>query len=117
VGRRQEDAGSVTYEIIITPVAMDLLRAIPDRRVQKTIAASIDRLTKEPEKQGKPLLGEFLGYRSLRAVGQRYRIIYRVDRGQILVIVVAVGIRKEGDRRDIYALAQKLLRSGLLGAP
>ncbi len=54
---------------------MELLRAIPDRRVQKTIAASIDRLTKEPEKQGKPLLGEFLGYRSLRAVGQRYRII------------------------------------------
>ena len=96
---------------------MELLRAIPDRRVQKTIAASIDRLTKEPEKQGKPLLGEFLGYRSLRADGQRYRIIYRVDQGRILVTVVAVGIRKEGDRRDIYTLAKKLLRSGLLDPP
>ncbi len=96
---------------------MDLLRAIPDRRVQKTIAASIDRLTKEPEKQGTPLLEELSGYRSLRAVGQRYRIIYRVDRGQILVTVVAVGIRKEGDRRDIYILAKKLLRAGLLGPP
>ena len=61
---------------------MEQLRAIPDRRVQKTIAASIDRLTKEPEKQGKPLLGELLGYRSLRAVGQRYRILYRVDQGR-----------------------------------
>ena len=99
------------------PPAMELLRAIPDRRVQKAIAAGIDRLTKEPEKQGKPLLGELSGYRSLRAVGQRYRIIYQVDRGQILVTVVAVGIRKEGERRDIYALAQKLLRSGLLGSP
>jgi mRNA interferase RelE/StbE len=99
------------------PVAMELLRAIPDRRAQKTIATRIDHLAKEPEKQGKPLLGELAGYRSLRAVGQRYRIIYRVDRDQILVIVVAIGIRKEGDRQDIYALAQKLLRSGLLGTP
>lgn len=99
------------------PAAMELLRAIPDSRVQKTIAASIDRLTKQPEKQGKPLLGELSGYRSLHAVGQRYRIIYRVDRGQILVIVGAVGIRNEGDRRDIYTLAQKLLRSGLLDSP
>jgi mRNA interferase RelE/StbE len=99
------------------PPARELLRAIPDRRIQKTIAASIDRLTKEPEKQGRPLLGELLGYRSLRAVGQRYRIIYRVDQNRILVNVVAVGIRKEGDRRDIYTLAKKLLRSGLLDLP
>ncbi len=97
------------------PPAMELLRAIPDRRIQKTIATRIDHLAQEPEKQGKPLLEELAGYRSLRAVGQRYRIIYRVDHDQILVMVVAVGLRKEGDRHDIYALAKKLLRSGLLG--
>jgi mRNA interferase RelE/StbE len=96
---------------------MELLHAIPDRRVQKTVAARINRLAKEPEKQGKPLLGELAGYRSLRTVGQRYRIIYRVDRGQILVLVVAVGIRKEGDKRDIYALAKRLIRLGLLEPP
>jgi mRNA interferase RelE/StbE len=117
VGGRQADAGSVTYKIIITPTAMELLHAIPDRRVQKTVAARINRLAKEPEKQGKPLLGELAGYRSLRTVGQRYRIIYRVDRGQILVLVVAVGIRKEGDKRDIYALAKRLIRLGLLEPP
>jgi mRNA interferase RelE/StbE len=99
------------------PPAMELFRAIPDRRIQKAIATRIDQLVKEPEQQGKPLHGELTGYRSLRAVGQRYRIIYRVDRGQILVFVVAVGRRKEGDRQDIYTLAQKLLRSGLLGPP
>jgi mRNA interferase RelE/StbE len=99
------------------PPAMELLRAIPDRRVQKTIATCIDNLAKEPEKQGKPLRGELASYRSLRTAGQRYRIIYRVDQDQVLVLVVAVGIRKEGDRQDIYALAKKLLRSGLLGSP
>jgi mRNA interferase RelE/StbE len=99
------------------PPAKELFRAIADRRAQKTIATRIDGLAKEPEKQGKPLYGELAGYRSLRAVGQRYRIIYRVDRGRIQVLVVAVGLRREGDRQDIYALAKKLLRSGLLDAP
>ena len=117
MGGSQAGTGSVTYKIIIMPPAMELLRAIPDRRVQKAIATRIDNLAKEPEKQGKPLHGELAGYRSLRAVGQRYRIIYQVDQGQILVLVVALGIRKEGDRQDIYTLAQKLLRSGLLGPP
>lgn len=74
----------------------------------------IDGLSSEPEQQGKPLFGELSGYRSLRAAGQRYRIIYRVEREKILVLVVATGIRKEGDKKDIYALARKLLRLKLL---
>ena len=51
---------------------------------------------------------------SLRAEGQRYRIIYRVEGDKVVVMIVAVGIREEGDRGDIYALAQKLVRLGLL---
>jgi len=31
--------------------------------------------------------------------------------------VVAVGIRKEGDRSDIYQIAARLMRSGLIGFP
>jgi mRNA interferase RelE/StbE len=59
-------------------------------------------------------MGELAGYRAVRAVGQRYRIIYRVERGLITVLVVAVGRRKEGDRKDIYELARRLLRQRLL---
>lgn len=59
-------------------------------------------------------MGEFQGLRSLRAVGQRYRIIYRVDRGRVVVLVVAMGIRKEGSRKDVYELARKLIRLRLL---
>ena len=66
------------------------------------------------EKQGYSLTGELAGYRSLRAVGQRYRIIYRLEKNRIVVLVVATGIRKDGDKRDIYTLAQKLVRLGLL---
>jgi mRNA interferase RelE/StbE len=104
----------VTYRIVLTPTGLRLLESIPDRRIQAQIRNRIDGLARDPERQGKALKGELAGLRSLRAVGQRYRIIYRVDRGRVLVMVVAVGLRKEGDRGDIYRLTQKLVRLRLI---
>ena len=98
----------------MTPHARVMLEAIQDRRVRDKIRDRIDGLAEEPEKQGKPLTGELTGYRSLRAVGQRYRIIYRIEEGKVLVLVMVLGIRKEGSGKDIYVLAQKLLRLRLL---
>ena len=91
-----------------------MLEAIQDRRIREKIRDRIDGLTEDPEKQGKPLTGELTGFRSLRAVGQRYRIIYRIEEGKVLVLVMAMGIRKEGSGKDIYMLARKLLRLRLL---
>jgi mRNA interferase RelE/StbE len=53
----------------------------------------------------------------VRTAGQRYRILYRVEAATVIVLVVAVGIRKEADRKDIYALAQKMIRLGLIEPP
>ncbi|MBE3064875.1 MAG: hypothetical protein IMZ69_07645 [Spirochaetes bacterium] len=53
------------------------------------------------------------GLRSIPAAG-RYHIIYRVLRDKVVVLVLAVGQRREGDSRDIYELARKLLNSGLI---
>ncbi|GAX39310.1 hypothetical protein NIES4075_02620 [Tolypothrix sp. NIES-4075] len=69
----------------------------------------IDKLKTDPEKQGKPLVDKLKGYRSLRAVGQRYRIIYKVELDKVVVLVVGVGLRKQGDKEDIYAQIEKLL--------
>jgi mRNA interferase RelE/StbE len=92
-----------------------MLGEIRDRRVQRALSERIEGLAEEPEKQGKPLIGELAGLRSLRAVGQRYRILYRVEKKTVLVLVVAVGIRKDDDsKKDIYSLARKLLRLRLL---
>jgi len=91
-----------------------MLSRISDRRLQEAIRDRIDGLAHDPEKQGKLLLGELKGYRTIRAAGQRYRIIYRTHQEQIEVVVVATGIRREGDREDIYRLAQRLLRLKLL---
>jgi mRNA interferase RelE/StbE len=64
--------------------------------------------------QGKPLLGELDGFYSIRAVGQRYRIIYTIEQNQVTVTVVALAIRKDGSKQDVYTLAKKLLKLGLI---
>jgi len=90
-----------------------MMQGIPDSRISRKLVERIDALADEPEKAGKPLLKELSGYRSIRAAGQRYRIIYAVERSRSTVSVVALGIRREGDRSDIYNLARKLVRLGL----
>lgn len=91
------------YKIEITPLAIELLSKIKDKREQQGLRKRIEKLALEPEKQGKALTGKLKGYRSVRALGQRYRIVYRIDRSTITVIIVGAGIRKEGAKKDIYA--------------
>ena len=100
----------MTYKIIIAPKALKMLKGITDRRVRDLIVKRIDDLAEEPEKQGKPLVAELSGYRSIRAAGQRHRIVYRVVNDRIMVYIVAIGLRKEGSGTDIYNLARKLIR-------
>lgn len=102
------------WQILLTPTALKLLSDISDRRIREKIGAVIDRLAEDQEKQGKALLSELAGFRSIRAVGQRYRIIYQVRGNDIVVVIVAVGIRRDGAKDDIYNLAKKLFRLRLL---
>ncbi len=102
------------FQIFLTPRARAMLAGISDRRIQSKIKERIDALATDPELQGKPLTEDLIGYRSLRAVGQRYRIIYKVEKKKVIVIVVALGIRKDQGKEDIYRLAKKLIKLRLL---
>lgn len=104
----------MAYQIEITPTALEALEAVTDRRTRSAIVRRIDALAEEPEKQGKPLRGWLTGFMSTRAAGQRYRVVYRADDGKKRVLVYLVGIRKEGSRRDVYALAERLVQRGLI---
>jgi mRNA interferase RelE/StbE len=104
----------LTYRVDILPAAQDMVLKIADRRIQEKLLERMTALAADPELQGKPLGDGLAGYRSVRAVGQRYRIIYRVERSEVVVMVVAAGIRKEGSREDVYRVAAKLVRLGLL---
>jgi len=91
-----------------------MIKGISDARIRSRIAEVIDRLAEDPDRQGKPLVAELSGFRSIRAVGQRYRIIYKIIKKQVVVVIVAAGIRKEGHKKDIYQLAKKLLKLKLV---
>jgi mRNA interferase RelE/StbE len=104
----------MAYHIEITPSALEAFEAITDRRTRSVIMRRIDALAEEPENLGKQLRGWLAGFMSVRAAGQRYRVVYKVDGEKKQVIVYMVGIRKEGSHHDIYALAERLVQRGLL---
>jgi mRNA interferase RelE/StbE len=104
------------YEVLWTATAFEMLAEVADRRVRQQLFETSKRLQADPEKQGKPLREGLMGFRSLRVVGQRYRLVYSVDPDTRLVHVVAAGLRREGSRDDVYELAQRIVRLGLTPA-
>jgi len=86
-------------EVDVPSLPKDVLRTFIDR---------LEALAANPE-HGKPLQADLRRYRSVRL--GRYRIIYRYDQATDIVWVVAVGIRKQGSREDIYQRMAKLLAS------
>ena len=101
------------YTIRLTLVAADSLKKL-DATTQRQVIHKIESLKQELLLLGKPLKGPLKEYRSIRAAGQRYRIIYKVIESEIIVVVVSIGIRKDGDKKDIYALMKKYIKTGLL---
>ncbi len=81
----------VPFSITIKESAKKALSKIakPERA---RILTAIDRLAQEPE-IGKLLQGDFSGLRRVR-VGD-YRVVYQVDRGALLILVVRIGHRRE----------------------
>jgi len=103
----------VNWQVRLTETAASHVAAISDARERAQIVKRIGQLRDNPMQQGKPLTGDLAGHYSVRAGGQRYRIVYRVEQHIVTVTVVAAGMRKDGDRKDVYALAQKIVRLAL----
>jgi mRNA interferase RelE/StbE len=101
------------YRILITDTCLRLIEKIPDKKIQLSILDRIQKLSDEPEKQGKKLVKDLAGFSSVHAAG-RYRIIYKIEKRTVIIYVLAAGIRKEGDKKDIYKIAKKLLDAGLM---
>jgi mRNA interferase RelE/StbE len=105
-----------------TATATAALAKLP-RKVRRGLLDKANELktASDPAAVHKPLTDVLQGY--YRISYGRYRAIYRVDRekGQggmvvlrVRVLFVAAGIRKEGDKGDVYRLAQRLVRLGLV---
>jgi len=90
----------ILYRILYTGEAKKNIKKL-DLSVRKLIRKAIETLAFNPEK-GKPLSYELAGLRSLRT--SDYRVIYRIRGGELLIIVVAIG-----HRREIYKKLSELL--------
>ncbi len=105
----------MTYQVRWTEPALELLGEIADQRIQRHLLEAAAELSTDPDKRGRRLTGDLAGYWSLH--WSRYRIIYLIDDEGEKVFVLAVGMRQEHKPRDIYQLAKRLLRRGLLEPP
>jgi len=94
--------------------AADALAEIGSRTIKQKLYEKVEELLRHepPEAIGKPLQDELRGY--YRIPFGRYRILYRVSRSGTMtdVEVVLVGLRKQGNKRDIYEIAHRLRRQG-----
>ena len=81
------------YTVTILPGALRAIQSL-SRDLREQIRAKIDLLAEDPRPHGiKALQGGQKGYLRLR-VGD-YRVIYRVEDDRLIVLVVAVGHRRE----------------------
>lgn len=102
----------MSYRVLISNEAKSFLASL-DQKTLHVVARKIESLKESPEKRGKRLHGELAAYRSIPAAG-RYRIVYRIDSDAVVVLVVGVGFRKEGDRIDVYETIRRFVRQRLI---
>ncbi len=97
------------FVVELSKLAEADLLTITDTRTRKAVSTGLLRLETEPAKRGKLLVGDLPGYYTIRLAGQRYRAVYSIAVRQGVVTVLVIGIRKEGDKRDVYRIASKRL--------
>ena len=84
----------MTYRVEVAPAALRQLRKL-DRTAQRRVQAAIELLATEPRPSGaKKLVG---GNGEWRVRTGDYRIVYEIQDNVLLILVAAVG-----HRRDIY---------------
>ncbi len=100
------------YHVALTDEAIALLDSITtrDRRIAGKLCDHIEALAITPSLKGSHLRGDFSGLLSHHCLGNRFRIIYQINESQHTVTIISLGMRKAGDKRDIYELTKKILR-------
>lgn len=83
------------YEVEITPEGLRHLDRLPEKVREAALAAILGPIAENPQRLGKPLLGELEGLHSARRGD--YRIIYEIFEDEQVVL-----IHRVQHRRDVY---------------
>jgi len=82
----------VAYRVVVLPAARRRLMRL-DPTARRRVGALIDSLTNDPRPAGMKALRGMPGL--LRVRSGDYRVVYQVQDRELLVLVVAVGHRRE----------------------
>ena len=89
------------YQIKLTPTTVNAFNSLHPE-VKKQLKKALNTLKENPY-SGKSLREELIFFQSFKI--KRYRVIYQIDDNLQLIVVIALG-----HRRDIYEVATKLLQ-------
>lgn len=85
----------MTYEVEITPEGLRHLNQLPEKVRAAVIEAIFGSIAENPQRAGKPLMGELGGLRSARR--GEFRVIYEIDEAARVVLV-----HRAQHRRSVY---------------
>jgi mRNA interferase RelE/StbE len=93
----------MVWKVTLHPEVQNDLRELGRVESRNLMAVINGRIIHgEPDKSGKPLHGALAGYRRMRAGATR--IVYRVDKGKVEILIIAVGMRRDD---EVYEKAGK----------
>ena len=108
----QDSPRKPAYELRYTPDAAADIQHL-DGSIRKQLRKVLEKkLAIDPEGYGLPLRGGLAGY--FKHQFGNHRIVYRIYAEHRMVVICAVGIRKQGDAGDIYRQLESVARMGRL---
>ena len=109
---RSEETTKPPFDLRYTSDAAADIKAL-DGSVRKQLRKVLEKkLAVNPEEDGLPLRGSLAGY--WKHQFGNHRVVYRIYSEHRVVVVCAVGVRKQGDAEDIYRQLESVARTGRL---
>ena len=101
-----------SFELRYTPDAAADIKAL-DGSVRNQLRKVLEKkLAVDPEGYGLPLRGSLASYWKHQC--GNHRVVYRIYPQHHVVVVCAVGVRKQGDAQDIYRQLENVAKTGRL---
>jgi mRNA interferase RelE/StbE len=101
----REQAEKRVFEVRFADETKKEFRKLGPSATAEILSAVRKKLVDNPTGYGEPLVRELVGYRKL-PVGQ-WRVVYSVEERKVLVLVLAIGKRAQGDYENIYEQVTK----------
>lgn len=109
---RSEETTKPPFDLRYTSDAAADIKAL-DGSVRKQLRKVLEKkLAVNPEEDGLPLRGPLAGY--WKHQFGNHRVVYRIYSEHRVVVVCAVGVRKQDDAEDIYRQLESVARTGRL---